>query len=271
MSNIRKFFGGWNQPKLPVKGISFSAHYGISDTFPESVDLRPCCSIVYDQLNLGSCVAHSVGGLAQYLMIKLNKGKCYRPSMLDLYYLARQRGGLPTNQDTGATVADGIAVTAENGLPPTWIDPYDTSKFAQAPSTSALAFAKTHKIKNYYQVSQDIHSVCSCLAAGWPISFGFAVYRSFLSDFVASKGIMPIPSASEIRRQPEGGHAVLAVGYNRNLNIPGATNSKQYILCRNSWSSGWGLKGYFWMPFEVFFDKNFSSDMWTADSLSFSS
>jgi C1A family cysteine protease len=51
-----------------------------------------------------------------------------------------------------------------------------------------------------------------------------------------------------------GGHAVMAVGYN---------DAQQRFLVRNSWGEGWGMKGYFTMPYKYMADRNLSDDFWT--------
>ena len=51
-----------------------------------------------------------------------------------------------------------------------------------------------------------------------------------------------------------GGHAVMAVGYEK---------SSKMMLVRNSWGKDWGLEGYFWLPFGYFTDSNLSDDFWT--------
>ncbi len=91
----------------------------------------------------------------------------------------------------------------------------------------------------------------SCLAEGYPFVFGFAVYDYFESATMARTGILKMPTANE---QMLGGHAVTAVGYDQ---------SKKRFLVRNSWGTAWGLKGYFWMPFEYLTDRNLSDDFWT--------
>ena len=52
------------------------------------------------------------------------------------------------------------------------------------------------------------------------------------------------PASCRSRRRKErvvGGHAVLAVGY---------SDPKGQLTVRNSWGSGWGDQGYFYMPYE---------------------
>ena len=51
-----------------------------------------------------------------------------------------------------------------------------------------------------------------------------------------------------------GGHAVMAVGYD---------DAKQWFIVRNSWGGGWGIKGYFTLPYAYLTDENLASDFWT--------
>jgi C1A family cysteine protease len=60
---------------------------------------------------------------------------------------------------------------------------------------------------------------------------------------------MPKPN-----EQLEGGHAVLAVGYD---------DVNQWFIVRNSWGTGWGMKGYFTLPYSYLLDQNLSDDFWT--------
>jgi C1A family cysteine protease len=98
---------------------------------------------------------------------------------------------------------------------------------------------------------QNLMQMKGCLAAGYPIVFGFTVYESFESPQVAKTGIAPLPSASEA---VVGGHAVAAVGYD---------DSQRTFLVRNSWGEGWGMKGYFTMPYAYLLQSDLSSDFWT--------
>ena len=61
---------------------------------------------------------------------------------------------------------------------------------------------------------------------------------------------MPMPAP---REQVVGGHAVLAVGYDDTIDR---------FHVRNSWGTGWGVKGYFTMPYEYLLNENLSDDFW---------
>jgi C1A family cysteine protease len=51
-----------------------------------------------------------------------------------------------------------------------------------------------------------------------------------------------------------GKHAVMAVGYE---------HDRRRLTARNSWGPGYGLKGYFTMPYEYLEREDYSSDFWT--------
>ena len=98
---------------------------------------------------------------------------------------------------------------------------------------------------------QNANLLKGCLAAGYPFVFGFTVYESFESQEVARSGVVPMPSSGE---KILGGHAVLAVGYD---------DSTQRFIVRNSWGTGWGMSGYFTMPYQYVTDSNLADDLWT--------
>jgi C1A family cysteine protease len=51
-----------------------------------------------------------------------------------------------------------------------------------------------------------------------------------------------------------GGHAVLAVGYD--------DKAKRFTV-RNSWGPGWGIKGYFTIPYAYLASRDLADDFWT--------
>jgi len=76
------------------------------------------------------------------------------------------------------------------------------------------------------------------------------VYESFEAPEVARTGVAQMPGKGE---RVLGGHAVMAVGYDK---------ESGRFLVRNSWGEGWGMKGYFTMPFEYL--ETLAADFWTV-------
>jgi C1A family cysteine protease len=91
-----------------------------------------------------------------------------------------------------------------------------------------------------------------CLASGYPFVFGFSVYESFESPAVTRTGRMPMPGPGE---RMIGGHAVLAVGYD---------DRGQQFIAMNSWSTRWGDRGFFYMPYAYLTTPQLAGDLWTV-------
>jgi len=86
------------------------------------------------------------------------------------------------------------------------------------------------------------------LAAGIPSMFGFTVYNSISQ--ANTHGEIPYPCSGE---KVEGGHAVMAVGYDDNMKIKNSNCDNETtgaLLIRNSWGTEWGDKGYGWIPYD---------------------
>lgn len=218
------------------------------EKLPTSIDLRPFCPPVYNQLTLGSCTANALCCALGVLEIK-HKDTYTDLSRLMLYYDEREIEGA-INSDHGAQIRDGIKSLADRGVCKETLWPYDISKWNIKPTDQAYNEAVEYEILEYQRIN-TLDEMKQCLADGYPFVFGFAVYESFESPKVAKTGIVPMPSSNE---KSLGGHAVLAVGYD---------DTKQMFLVRNSWGNGWGIGGYFWMPYQYLNDRKLSDDFWT--------
>jgi C1A family cysteine protease len=219
-----------------------------------SVDLRPKMPPIYDQGDIGSCVDNALAGILQYDGMRENGGDRNTPSRLFLYYNARTLEN-DVNQDAGSTVEDGILGAAKWGYCDETLWPYlDSNEFTK-PSQSCYDAALPFAIRDYHTVTQSASSIKGTLAGGNPVIFGFQVYQSFMSTTVARTGIVPMPKRSE---QILGGHSVLLVGY---------SEASQRYLCRNSWGTGWGLAGYFWMPYQYVHSPVLSGDFWVVNTV----
>jgi C1A family cysteine protease len=240
---------GWI-PDLPdERDHLYAAPPPILSALPPSVDLRPQCPAVYDQGQLGSCTANAIGAAIEFDRIK-QKLQDFVPSRLFIYYNERVIEGT-VNSDSGAQIRDGIKSVASLGVCPEPDWPYDIAKFAQKPPAKAFADALADKAVSYQSLVQDLNQMRGCLASGYPFVLGFTVYESFETQAVAQSGHAPMPAPGE---RVLGGHAVMAVGYE---------DAGQWFIVRNSWGGGWGMAGYFTLPYAYLVQSSLSSDFWT--------
>lgn len=250
---------GW-LPDLPdARDFLYAAPLKVMLKLPAKVDLSKGCPPVYNQGNLGSCTANALGAAFEFGK-KKQKKPTFRPSRLFLYYNERVMMNT-VNSDSGAFLRDGVKSLNKLGICPekdwTYDDnPSPGAKFTQKPPASCYATALNHQILSYWRIPVNLSSIKGCLAEGYPFTFGFTVYESFMTPTVAQTGIMPMPNISA--EHVVGGHAVLAVGYD---------DTKQAVLVRNSWGTGWGIKGYFWMPYAYIANTAYCSDFWTIRSV----
>ena len=245
---------GWVRDLPDARDFAYAAPlFRFPQGLPTSVDLRSDCPPIYDQGQLGSCTGNGIAGAIEFDQRKQGN-KVFIPSRLFIYYNERVMENT-VNQDVGAQVRDGIKSVATLGAPPETDWPYNIAKFADRPPMKAYTDAKQDLVSTYSRVNQDLTQMRGCLAEGYPFVFGFTVYESFESQQVASTGVVPMPQSGE---KIVGGHCVVAVGYDDNRRV---------FIIRNSWGTGWGMKGYCTMPYEYLQSSHFSSDFWTIRSV----
>jgi C1A family cysteine protease len=216
---------------------------------PRAVDLRAGCSPVEDQGALGSCTANALVGALEFLEVKDGLAPTDL-SRLFIYYNERAIEGT-VSQDSGAMLRDGIKSLARLGVCAESRWPYKITRFAMRPSAACYTQARAHRITSYARL-QSLADMRNCLASGFPFVFGFTVYESFESAAVAKTGRVNLPARGEAVL---GGHAVCAVGYD---------DAARRFLCRNSWGTTWGMRGYFSMPYAYLENRDLSDDFWTV-------
>ena len=249
--NPKKRGYGW-VPDLPDhRDFIYKKAFKLFRRLPDQVDLRMQCSPVEDQGNLGSCTANALVGSLEYLEKKDNVPFADL-SRLFIYYNERDIEH-SVNEDSGAMIRDGIKSLKKLGVCSEKNWPYNIGKFKVKPTPACYKEGLNHQITSYQRIL-SLDDMKSCLADGYPFVFGFTVYDSFESQQVAKTGIVPMPKPNE---GVLGGHAVVAVGYDDLI--------KRFIV-RNSWGSGWGMKGYFTMPYDYLSNRNLSDDIWTIKS-----
>jgi len=240
---------GWKRQIPDHRDFKLTLDVNVS--LPESIDLEPFCPPVYDQMTVGSCTANGIAALIQFDLIK-QKLQNFIPSRLFIYYNERAIEGT-VKSDSGANIRDGIKSINNQGVCPETEWPYIISKFKTKPSKKCYTDALQNVVQVYKSVNQDLNSIKSVLASGYPVVFGMSVYESFESPDVAKTGIIPMPTKTE---SCLGGHCMAIVGYD---------NSKNAFKVRNSWNTTWGLQGYCWIPYNYLTNQNLSSDFWVIN------
>lgn len=234
---------------------------------PAKVDLRKWCSPIDDQGDIGSCTAHAGTALYEYFERRAF-GKHVDASRLFLYKVTRNLLGW--HGDDGAELRTTMGAMALFGLVPEKYWPYVEHDFNKEPEAFQYSFAQNYQALVYYRldgigVNKDVllKRIKEHLHLGLPSIFGFTCYTSLDEDEVVETGKIPFPGLKE---KINGGHAVMAVGYDDNITIENPLSpkikTKGAILIRNSWGKNWGDKGYGWLPYE-FVKKGIADDWWT--------
>jgi C1A family cysteine protease len=233
---------------------------------PTAADLREWASPIEDQGALGSCTAQAGAGVIEYYERK-SFGRHVEASRLFLYKVARNL--MKMRGDTGAYLRLTMGAMVLFGVPPEEYWPYtdDEGEFDKEPPAFCYAFAQNYKTLKYYRHDPPglagpllLERVKSYLAAGHPAMFGFTVYSSI--DQASVTGRIPYPSG---REKIEGGHAVVAMGYDDKMKIRNKAGGETAgaFLIRNSWGPGWGEQGYGWLPYEYLL-KGLAEDFWSV-------
>jgi C1A family cysteine protease len=265
--STKKFGMGWQRDLPDIRDYT-PDHDKIGELFHKSkalkppqagitknVDLSDHCSPIENQGSLGSCTANAGAGLIEYYERRAF-GEHLDASRLFLYKVTRNL--LHWTGDTGAWLRTTMKSMVLFGIPPEEYYPYDISKFDEEPSAFCYAFGQNYQSIKYYRLdkansspSQLLTRVKNFLAAGYPSMFGFTVY-----NFGNEKGEFAFPGPSDT---VQGGHAVMAVGYDDNRKIG---KNKGAIKIRNSWGIDWGEGGYGWLPYE-YIEAGLADDFWS--------
>lgn len=231
----------------------------IAKALPASADLRAWCSPIEDQGDLGSCTANAGVALFEYFERRAFS-KHLDASRLFLYKVTRNLMG--AKGDTGAELRDTMKAMVLFGVPPEKYWPYKISRYEEEPTPFCYAFAQSYQAVKYYRLdppgtapSKALGEIRKSLAAQLPVMFGFSVY-SCMPGVGDGKGEIPYPEPGD---KLEGGHAVVAVGYDDGKKIG---KDKGALLIRNSWGTEWGEKGYGWLPYS-YLEGELADDFWT--------
>jgi C1A family cysteine protease len=214
---------------------------------PPSISLLEWFSPIEDQGQLGSCTANAGVGLIEYFEKRAFQ-KYIDASRLFLYKATRNL--MKETGDNGAYLRSTMGALVLFGVPPEEYWPYNVADYDKEPTAFCYAYAQNYQSMTYYRLDPPgstkadlLTQIKTNLASGLPSMFGFTVYSSI--EEAATTGKIPYPKKGE---KIVGGHAMVVAGYDDKMIIKNA--SPGAFLIRNSWGTGWGDKGYGWLPYD---------------------
>jgi C1A family cysteine protease len=221
----------------------YARHLTLSDAaIPVADTLLAHVSPVKNQQDEASCTANACAGAIEYEENNQNGNQAALSlSRNFIHWNERDLEGT-VGEDAGGEIRDVVKVRAKFGAPRETTWPYDTSRFAVKPTTEAYSEGLQHRVLQYQAVPQSFDAFSHVLAVyNGPMAIKITVYESLESDDAMASGVVPTPNTRT--EQCLGGHAVLAVGYDKN---------KTAFPVRNSWDEvypkaipGTGEKGSF--------------------------
>jgi len=235
--------------RLPEDQLDYKTHppLGATQKLPASIDLRSGMPPVYNQGSLGSCTANALCAIVQYDKPSL------QGSRLFLYYNERVLIN-SVNFDSGAYLHDGVRTLSTFGVCSETSWPYVISQYTVRPPDPCYQEALNTRIRSAQNIRNDLNSMKLSLYNNEPFVVGILVYQSFMTT--RSNGMVPMPNPS--RERLMGGHAIVCCGYD---------DKRQVWIMRNSWGTGWGDGGYFYLPYAYLTNPRLSSDLWNVQTI----
>ncbi|WP_150047316.1 C1 family peptidase [Methylomonas rhizoryzae] len=224
---------------------------GAPPTEPEAVDLSGDFPTPGDQGQQGSCVAWATGyALKSYQeQAEMNWSLNTNTHLFSPAFIYNQING---GQDNGSQIYDALDLIIEKGAATLDRMPYTDQDFTATPSQAAFEQASKFKALKRSTLS-NLSDLKGALAQRKPVVLGIEVYDQFYN----LKGENSVYNSTNGNNNgPHGRHAVTAVGYDNNK-VGGA------VKVINSWGTGWGDGGFFWMPYDFFPQVTFQ--MWILE------
>jgi Papain family cysteine protease len=225
----------------PIKSLTVTTAPPPSGALDLAADIR----FVRDSGAEGSVVGQALATGLDYLILK-SMGEARRTSARHIYYLARLEGGLGLDADSGAFLKDGIKGLTGKGTVEEAVWPYRAGEY-KTPPPAGVAPARKFRIADA-ELLNGLDDIRRALSAGRAVVVGLSLLESSGGADVGKTGVLRVGSGKE---QVVGGHAVCLVGYD---------DAKGRLKFVNSWGTGWGERGFGYIPYDYF--AKYGSEAW---------
>lgn len=246
--------------KMPVyNDAAFNLTHQIDATGAGSTSAMLVNPAVRDQGQIGSCTGFA-GTEAYEITYNYTHGAF--PAIMSpnfLYYMERVKiEGYTAKQDPGANMVNIGQALETYGISTEALDPYpspaapSTKAFYTAPIAAAVSNALGFEASTATLINQgDTATVKKLLRNNTCVYFGFNVYDNtktyqyFENLNTTSYTYNPLTSSGTLAKGVSllGGHANVIIGFN---------DAQKAFWVENSWSTSWGDKGFYWLPYSVF-------------------
>ena len=255
------FIHGWIPDAEAKKAKDYSAHpiLNLAAAPPPSASVRKWILDIFNQENLGSCVANAGAQAIRAALVRAGLSSPEALSRLFAYYYARAISPGDTTADTGTQIRCFFDVVRKLGYCPESVWPYDVEKFATMPSDEALRAAYDQATAiGYFRISSTgakrVQDVCTAIASGFAVVFGTLVGNDFVLCQNPATPFNPPTGAIA------GGHALTITDY-----WPGpAPGTVDFGIC-NSWGPAWGQAGFCTFT-DAYIAWEASSDFWIVQT-----
>jgi len=211
-------------------------------------------SSVRDQGALGSCVGHACAALKEFQEVQQRNRTPFRDvSEAWIYWKAKEIDPWEVFEE-GTSFRYALKVLNKEGVPTEKAWPYKPINTLQGrgkPKFWAGIVARWGKIKTYARI-ESIPQMKETLVLKGPFLLGIMCFNGIFSPS-ATSAMVSMPKAGE---SPQGGHAILIMGYDDDLSA---------FWFRNSWGTHWGKDGYAWLPYQ--YVDQYMLDAWSVVDL----
>jgi C1A family cysteine protease len=226
----------------PLKGVSKNDSVFVNQNTVinlHSIDLSTDMNPVRNSGDEGSVVGFAIGAAMEYMIYRHD----FKKIELSPRYIYNN---INKKFDGGALLEDGFEFVQKTGAVEERYWPY-LQNHASDPVPAPALTASHYKISAWQKINPAVDEVKNILAKKIPVIIALTIFNSFMSAQVANTGIVPAPGKSET---VVGGHAICLVGFD---------DDKKQLKFRNSWGSGWGDKGYFYISYGTMEKLNFEA------------
>ena len=236
-------FGEQRFRLLPdIQEVPLCETYAAHTPTTDSVDLRTHFTTIKNQGAQGSCTAHALTSVYEYIL-KSNHAENSDLSEAFLYYNARKRAN-EEDKDVGCRYDLAIESLVECGICEEGLMPYKPEDYTTPPSPEAFDNAVSRRVRKAVNVKCEIDDLKSALEDGYPVAVSVKLYDSFGKGV---KGIVSLPAEDEMIRAEHGFHAMVLCGY---------SDEDRLFVVRNSWGTDFGDEGYCYIPYSYIANEN---------------